>query len=76
MALASFLGFVILIGQGNTLEKNVADLSGSAAMLVALGVAVVLARQRSTAKANSPDGTPQFEEFEDPAILPLGLSQN
>jgi CubicO group peptidase (beta-lactamase class C family) len=76
MAFASFLGLIILVGQGNRLEKTVTDLSSSAAMIVILGVATVLARWRTTAAAKSPDEVLQFEEMPDPAILPLGLSRD
>ena len=76
MALASFLGFFILVGQGNVLQKTVADLSGSAGVMVVLGIATIWARHQTTAKAKSPEGALQFEETPEPAILPLGLNRD
>lgn len=76
MALASFLGFLILVGRGNALERSLAKLSSSMIAIVALGAAAVCAERRTTAKANSAEAAIQFEEIPDPAILPLGLNRD
>ena len=77
MVFLSLIGLMVLIVQGADLERRALESpAGMATMLVAFASLAAWARWRTDARAQSPEGTVQFEEAPVPEIMGLGLNRD
>jgi len=77
MAFLSFVGIMVVVSKGAEVEQRaLGNPVGLAMMLALFGIAALCTRWRTAVKAKSPEGSLQFEETPDPAILPLGLNRD
>ena len=77
MAFLGFVGIMVVISKGAEVEQRaLGNPAGLATMLALLGVTVLCARWRTTARAKSPEGSLQFEEATVPVIMSLGLNRD